>query len=56
MKLTIVVLFLINGVWVNLDGWGERGAETEEQCREWAENISEFLDEATDLDYKVYCK
>lgn len=52
----IVILFLINGTWSAVEGWGEREARTEEECQVWVEKVSEFLEDATELEYKVYCK
>jgi len=53
MRTVLVVLFLINGDWVPVEGWGEREAETEEICQRWVEEIHDFL---TYIDHKAYCK
>jgi hypothetical protein len=56
VKTTIVILFLVNAAWVQLDGWGEREAKTEEECLVWVERVNEVLKTSTTLEYKVYCE
>ncbi len=56
MKTTLVVLFLINGAWVTIDGWGEREATTEEECETWVERVDTYLNQTTVIEHKVYCE
>lgn len=53
MKTVLVVLFLINGNWIPVEGWGERDARTEGICQGWVEKVNDFL---ADIEHKAYCK